>query len=136
MTYNSRAALRQYTQVGTQSEASSASPHRLIQMLYEGALESVTKAKGHMVRQQIPEKCSQISRALAIIVDGLEASLNLEAGGEIAENLAALYDYMARQLVEANIRNSPDILDEVHRLLSEIKEGWDGIAPEVGMGSS
>lgn len=135
MTYSSRAALRQYTQVNTETEITTASPHRLIQMLYEGALESITKARGHMVRQQVADKCTQISKALAIIVDGLEASLNLEAGGEIAENLAALYDYMARQLVEANIRNSPDILDEVHRLLSEIKEGWDGIAPEVGASS-
>lgn len=123
-------AINQYNQVAVSSDLAYASPHRLIQMLMEGALEKISVAKGHMQRAEVKEKGSTISWAISII-DGLKASLDLEAGGEIANNLNDLYDYMERRLVEANITNSEDMLDEVSSLLLEIKSAWDVIPASV-----
>ncbi len=131
MTYsNPRAALAQYGQASTQSAVTTASPHRLIQMLMEGALEKIARAKGHMQRGEIAEKGRHVGWAISII-DGLRTSLDHDAGGEMAANLEQLYDYMSRRLVEANARNSTDYLDEVTELLRGIKSAWDELPQEV-----
>ena len=122
-------AVQQYNQVGVSSGVEAASPHRLIQMLMNGALEKIAIAKGHMERGEISQKGGHISWAISII-DGLRASLNLETGGEIAQNLDDLYDYLTRRLARANIENNPDILDEVASLLRSIKVAWDEIPDE------
>lgn len=125
-------ALQQYQQVGAQSSVAYATPHRLIQILMEGFFARIATAKGYVQRQDIPTKCEQISKAIDII-GGLREALNLEAGGELATNLDALYDYIQRRLVEANLRSDDAILDEVADLLRPIKEGWDAIgnSPEA-----
>lgn len=120
----------QYRQVNAQTAVEAADPHRLIQMLMEGALEKVAKAKQFMAIKNIPEKGRHVSWAISII-DGLRLSLDKEKGGEIATNLDALYEYMTRRLVLANAENNPAILDEVTSLLKEIKTGWDAIPDEV-----
>ena len=79
-------AVKQYNQVGVVSGVEAASPHRLIQMLMQGAIEKVAMAKGYMLRKDIANKGSHISWAISII-DGLRSSLDMEAGGEIAQNL-------------------------------------------------
>ncbi len=117
-------AVQQYNQVGVSSGVESASSHRLIQMLMNGALEKIAIAKGHMERNDIAQKGGNISWAISII-DGLRASLNLDNGGEIAQNLDDLYDYMTRRLARANIENNPDILDEVSSLVRSLKSAWD-----------
>jgi len=122
--------LKQYQATSTQTGVVEASPHRLIQMLFEGALEKVAKAKGFMARREIEKKGQHISWAIKII-GGLQNSLNMEIGGELAVNLDNSYEYMAKILFEANIENSIGKLDEVTLLLSNIKEGWDGIEEEV-----
>ena len=119
-------ALRQYQQVNTQTGVAFASPHRLIQMLMEGALERIAVAKGCIQRQDIIAKGEQIGKAIDII-GGLREGLNPDAGGEIATNLDAVYDYMQRQLLEANRCSDIALLDEVADLLRPIKEGWDAI---------
>jgi flagellar protein FliS len=124
-----RGALQQYQQIGVQSSIVDASPHRLVQMLFEGALDRIAKAKGSVIRGETSDKCRYIGAALAI-VDSLAGSLNLEAGGEVADNLAALYDYIGRRLLQANMEGSMPILDEVSNLLTQIKEGWDAISTE------
>ncbi len=128
MNYSSHldSALQQYKKVGTQTGVESASPHRLIQMLMEGALEKINLAKGYMQHGDVALKGSHISWAISII-DGLRMSLDIEAGGEIAENLDALYDYMVRRLVEANLDNDVEILNEVSGLILEIKTAWDAV---------
>lgn len=123
-------SLKQYQSTSTEAGVVGASPHRLIQMLFEGALEKIAKAKGFMQRNEIEQKGANISWAIKII-GGLQSSLNMEAGGELAVNLDNLYEYMAFKLVEANAENSIEKLDEVTKLLSNIKEGWDGIEEEV-----
>lgn len=130
-------ALRQYQQVNAQSGVAYASPHRLIQMLMEGALERIAVAKGCIQRQDIAAKGEQIGKAVDII-GGLREGLNHEAGGEIAANLDALYDYLQRRLLEANLHSDIATLDEVADLLRPIKEAWDAIGgtPEAGMPST
>lgn len=122
-------AVNAYSQTGVNSGAY-ASPHRLIQMLIDGALDKISAAKGFMQRGQIAEKGSYISWAISIIA-GLRTSLDPQKGGEIAVNLESLYDYMERKLVLANSRNDEEMLDEVIKLLREVKVAWDGIPDQV-----
>jgi flagellar protein FliS len=119
-------AVQQYNRVGVSSGVEAASPHRLIEMLMDGALEKIAFAKGFMERGNISEKGGHVSWAISII-EGLRASLDLEAGGEIAQNLDDLYDYMTRRLARANVENDPDILDEVSSLMASVKNSWQQV---------
>lgn len=126
----STAAISSYAKIGFESEVLGASPHRLISMLFKGALRDIANAKKGILNAETAAKGVAIGRAIAIIGEGLNGSLNMEAGGELALNLRRLYDYMALRLVEANLKNDVEILDEVTRLLTEIKEGWDAVRPK------
>ena len=126
---NHRSALQQYNQVRAHVQTEGASPHRLIQILMDGAIEKINVAKGLIERRNIPEKIRNINWALSMI-DGLRQSLDLEKGGEIAINLESLYDYMQRRLIVANAENNPLILDEIASLMLEIKSAWDAV-PEA-----
>ena len=119
-------ALRQYQQVNTDAAVLSANPHRLIEMLMDGALERLASAKGHIQRGEIALKGEQIGKAMDII-GGLREGLNAETGGEIAINLDNLYDYLQRRLLQTNLNSDSAILDEVAGLLREIKNGWSAI---------
>ncbi len=119
-------AVQQYQQVGVRGGVDVATPHRLIQMLLEGALDKISIARGHMQRDEIAAKGRHVSWAISII-EGLRGSLDLDAGGDLARNLDALYGYMKDRLLHANLRNDIEALDEVAELLSTVKEGWDGI---------
>ena len=124
-----RSALRNYNQVSAHGQTEGATPHRLIQVLMEGAIEKIRVAKGLMERRDIEGKVRHINWALSII-DGLHQSLDLDKGVEIAKNLEALYDYMQRRLITANVESDPKILDEVMGLMLEIKSAWDAI-PDI-----
>lgn len=126
---NAVSAMKQYQQVSIQSGIMDASPHRLVQMLMEGFLEKIAFAKGNIKREEIAKKGENIGRAITIVC-GLQAALNKEAGGELAQNLNDLYDYMSYRLVIANSQNDESILDEVAGLMEEIKKGWDGMPDE------
>lgn len=126
MSAKMNSALSSYSDYGYNSEIEFADPHRLIQMLFEGALKRIAFAKGAMQRKQIEEKGKFIGQTIEI-VGGLRASLDKENGGDIAANLESLYEYIGRQLVTANIKDSEDILDEVSGLLSDVKTAWDAI---------
>jgi flagellar protein FliS len=119
-----------YQQFGVRTEIESASPHKLIQMLINGALAKIRVARTCTEHEDIVGKCENIDWAIAII-GGLRGSLNLDGGGVIAQNLDGLYEYTCRQLALANVRNDVELLDEVIGLLGEIKAGWDGIEPEL-----
>lgn len=120
-------AHKQYQSVSVQSEVMDASPHRLIQMLMEGGLARLAQARGAMERGDLSLKGDLLGKAIGII-GGLQDGLNKNAGGEIAENLDRLYDYMTTRLLEANLQNDTAIIEEVAGLLREIKSGWDAIA--------
>ncbi len=124
---NSMTAMRQYQSVNNQAQALAADPHRLIQMLMEGGLTRLAQARGAMERDQTALKGELLSKAIAI-VGGLRQGLDVKQGGELAENLDRLYEYMTTRLMEANIKNDPAIIEEVSDLLREVKTGWDAIA--------
>lgn len=117
-----------YKNLSTEGGVSDASPHQLILLLMEGALIAIKMAEVKMNEGNCEERGNAISKAISIIDEGLRASLDLERGGEIAQNLDALYDYMARQLFIANLKKSPQILDQIYQLLSEIKQAWESIS--------
>lgn len=123
-------AAQNYSSVKVQSSVEDASPHRLIQMLFEGALERIAQAKGAMERKDVVRKGELINKAIQIL-GGLTGSLNDKEGGELAANLNDVYDYIIRRLVQANYENDPAQLDECGRLLGELKSAWDTIAEEV-----
>ncbi len=129
---NHNTALDEYRRFGLANSVESATPHRLIQMLMEGALQKISVARQFIEQGNIPGKGQQISWAISMI-EGLRASLEKTGDGDhsIAQNLDDLYDYMIRRLFEANIRNEADYLIEVSGLLEEIKGAWDAIPEDI-----
>jgi len=127
---NATAAINAYNNVSIESIVNGADPHRLILMLFQGALLEIANAKNGILRKETAAKGKSISRAIAIIGEGLNASLDKSAGGELAQNLSSLYDYMVMRLVAANLKNDITVLDEVAGLLAELTEAWDGIRPQ------
>lgn len=128
---NASLAIKAYTNVGVESNVIAADPHRLISMLYQGALLAIANAKNAIQRKDIPAKCAAISKALLIIDEGLNASLDKKVGGELAENLSSLYNYMCSRLAQANLKNDVAALDEVSTLLADLKGAWDNIRPSA-----
>ena len=126
---NASNAIDAYRHVGTQSAVMDATPHQLITMLMDGALDRIASAKGAMSRGETSAQGELLGKAISII-DGMRASLDPAKGGDIAVNLKDLYDYMERRRLEGGARADSDALDEVSRLLREVKSGWDDI-PEV-----
>ncbi len=126
---NANQALNAYRNVGTQSAVEGASPHQLISLLLDGALDRIASAKGAMERGDAGTHGSLIGKAITI-VGNMRACLDHEQGGELADRLASLYDYMERRLLEASSTADVAMLDEVSGLLREIKVGWDGIPAE------
>lgn len=116
-----------YGQAQGDTEVATASPHKLIAMLYEGALVAIAQAKVHLVRGNVASRGAAISRAIAIIDEGLKVSIDLEAGGKLAQNLVALYEYMTYRLLNANIKADQAGLNEVEALLRNLKGAWDAI---------
>lgn len=117
---------KEYSQVSLQTEVMEADPHKLIQLLLEGALTRLAMAKTFMERGDHEAKNEKIGRAIDIVC-ALQESLDHEKGGEVSANLERLYDYMSRRLFDANRLNDVDIVNEVMGLLLEIKSGWEGI---------
>jgi len=117
-----------YRKAGVETKVETATPHELVIMLYEGALTAIMKAGGHIQEGNIVEKGKDIGQAIDIIDAGLRACLNYQTGGEIAERLGALYEYMCNRLLHANLHNDQAALTEVGNLLRELKEAWEEIA--------
>lgn len=118
-----------YARVGRETGVAAADPHGLVLMLFDGAIMAISTARAEMIKGDIPGKGNAISRAIEIIVNGLQVSLDLKSGGELAERLAALYEYMGRRLIHANLHNDQEALNEVSDLLSGLRESWEAISP-------
>lgn len=120
-----------YARVGVETGVMSASPHRLIAMLYQGARQAVALARMHMQQSNVSARGEAIGKAIRIVESGLQQSLNRDVGGELAARLDSLYSYICRRLLEANLQGSEELLIEVDRLLATLEEAWTGIGPEV-----
>ena len=125
-TANAR-AMSAYRQVGVQSMVDSASPQQLIKMLFDGLLASINAARGAIERGDISEKVRHISKTIRILQEGLLGALDREKGGELAGNLASLYEYCTTQLTLANARNDARMVDEVANLVGTVAQGWTEI---------
>lgn len=121
-----RSALQSYRKVSIESEIAVASPHRIIQMMFDGALQRIAQSRYAIEKNDLANKGLYIGKAIGII-NGLNNSLNMDAGGDIAQNLNDLYDFMLRRISEANINNDVEALDDVSDIIKTIKEGWDAI---------
>lgn len=113
-----------YQQVSLESSVRGADPHYLIVLLFDGADAALARAQAQLKENDYLGKSESLSKAITIILEGLSASLNLEEGGPVAKNLAALYDYMIRRLIHANIHKDAVAISEVQGLLSEIGDAW------------
>lgn len=125
-----------YAQVGIETGVAAASPHKLILMLFDGAIMALGTAQRQMGEGDIPAKGQSISKAIEIITNGLRASLDIDAGGELAERLHALYDYMTVRLLHANLHNDTAAIEEVTRLLGELRSAWEEIAADPAVVSA
>jgi flagellar protein FliS len=116
-------ALESYGAVKIESVVNDANGVQLIQMLFDGLLESLSVAKGHLMHNEKIEKSKALTRAGRIVI-GLQGALDLERGGELARNLFELYSYVTRRVLQANLHNDVEAIDEVHGLMSEIRSAW------------
>jgi flagellar protein FliS len=116
-----------YAKVGLETGVLAASSVKLTIMLYDGAIASGKSAIMHMQNKDIANKGAMISKSISIIESGLRLSLDKKAGGQIAENLDALYAYMSKRLMTANIHNQPELIHEVIKLLTDLKGAWEAI---------
>jgi len=124
--YSRSSSLAAYQNAAAHGGVAASDPHGLVLMLMDGALERIVTARGCMERGATAEKARLLNRAVSIIGE-LRSSLDLSAGGQIAANLSALYEYMCNRLLKSMSENRVEILDEVSKLLHEIRSGWVAI---------
>lgn len=122
-TFNRQAAFA-YRNIGLETRATEQDQHQLVALMFETLLEALNAALGAMARQELPVKIKKINHALLILQDGLHASLDLKRGGELGQNLAALYDYCSVTLMQANLKNDTDKVQEVINLIKPVAEAW------------
>lgn len=121
-------AAKTYGEVAVQSGVSEASPHKLVEMLFEGLIQSLNGARGAFARGDISEKGRLIGKSVRILEEGLKAGLNHENGGELAANLQSVYDFCILELTKANLHNNAESLDTVLKTIEPIASAWHEIA--------
>jgi flagellar secretion chaperone FliS len=126
----SKSALSSYQQINTQTGVVDADPHRIIQLLLDGAMDRIAQAKGALASGDAGASGEALGKAMGII-SGLQACLNKEDGGEVAANLDRLYEYMTLRLLDVHKEKRAEPLDEVRGLLGTIKSGWDAIRDDA-----
>jgi flagellar protein FliS len=118
-----------YRRIGVETSMHTIDQHQIVSLLFDGLLQALATARGALARGDVSAKCHAISRALRILEEGLSTGLDREAGGELADNLAALYDYCVRRLILANAQNDDALLQEVQRLIEPVAQSWKAIRP-------
>lgn len=124
-----RGSLQAYKKVSVDSQLSAASPHKVIQMLMAGAIERLVQGKAAMAQGNIAVKGERLGKALDIVIS-LRTCLSMDDGGDVAQNLDQLYEFMISQISLANMENNPQSIDDVIDILREIKSAWDQIPNE------
>lgn len=122
--------MKGYRKTKLEAELSVATPHRVLQMMYEGLLERLAQAKGAIEIQDLAAKSERLSKAVGII-NGLQMSIDKSVDPEMGQRLSEMYDYMKQRLNDASLSLDTAAIDEVIELIIPIKEAWDNIPPEV-----
>jgi flagellar protein FliS len=123
-----------YRRVGVETALATASAHRMVAMLFDGLLESLSLARGAIGQGDIAAKGQAIGRAVRIVHEGLKAALDLKEGGRLAADLSDLYAYIELRLTQANLHNDLKALEECRALLEPLREAWASIGPQVDKG--
>jgi len=118
-----------YQTGGLEAEILGSSPHRLIMLLFQGAFAYIDQAKTHMAAGNVQAKAEAITKAVDVIARGLRSSLNIKDGGELAQALDDLYEYIGLQLIKGHMQNKPELLDEATALLRQLSDAWAQIEP-------
>ena len=119
-----------YLSTRATSSVHDASPHKLIALLFDACLERLAVTKGAMERKELKQKAESLKKAIDIIVR-LQASLDFERGGQVATRLDDLYTFCTNRLALANVTNDSEMINEVYRVIAELKQGWSEISEEV-----
>jgi flagellar secretion chaperone FliS len=122
-------AINAYVKTGVETGVPDADPHRLVLMLFEDALAAIAQARLKLSTGDVAGRGKAISKAISIIQDGLRTSLDMQKGGDLAQRLGALYEYVTIRLLDANLNARQEALDEAAHLISELHAGWAAIAP-------
>lgn len=122
-----------YSQVGVETGVTSADPHKLIAMLFDGLLEAISQARGALQDKRVEAKGAAINRAVRIVDEGLRGGLNMKSGA-LSEDLSALYAYLVLRLTQANLRNDDAALQECSALIQPLRDAWIEIRAEVATG--
>jgi len=133
--YSPRAA-NAYQRINVETSMHTIDQHQLVALLYEGAIGAIATARGAMARGDVLGKVNNISKAIRIIEEGLSTALDKVDGGEIAQNLGALYEYCIHRLILANARNDDAMMQEVMRLIEPVAQGWNEIKKQPGAGTA
>ncbi len=128
MTYD---AYQSYQAVNLSAQTAQASPVQLVLVLMDGLLDELARARGHVQARRFEQKAQSLEKCVAII-NGLSSALDMDAGGEVVQNLARLYDYCAERLFRAGVELDVGIIDEVVRLITQIRGGWQGVQAKHG----
>lgn len=115
-----------YRAVDLEARTAAAAPYELVLVLFDGLLDELARARGHIEARQYQQKGQSLEKCLNIL-NGLSSALDYEAGGELVQGLARLYDYCIYRLSEVSVSLSLEGLDEVVRLLGVLREGWEGV---------
>jgi flagellar protein FliS len=113
-----------YQRINVETSMHTIDQHQLVSLLYEGVLGAIATARGALARGDVSTKCNSVAKAVRILEEGLMTALDRNAGGALAENLGAVYEYSLRRLIQANARNDDAMLQEVARLIAPIAQGW------------
>ena len=123
---NAIAALAQYGQIKNDAQTSYATPHQLMLMLFDGAIEAISITVGAIENQNFELRSKQNTRSITII-NGMRDCLDMESGGELSDNLYSLYQYMAQELFRASFKNDVDTIQNIQTMLKDIRESWEKI---------
>ncbi len=115
--------IKQYANNYIETAVSEATPHKLVEMLYDGAIKNMNLAKVFIEHKNIEKKSEHINKSLSII-NALRAGVDMDKGGEVASNLYDLYDYCYRVLFRASVKNDIALVDEVLELIVSVSQAW------------
>ncbi|MFZ5959103.1 flagellar export chaperone FliS [Pseudomonas sp. QL9] len=126
MTYSMNEGYDSYRSVDLEARAAAASPYELVLVLFDGLLDELARARGHIEARRFQQKGRSLEKCMNIL-NGLSSALDLDAGGQVVQDLARLYDYCIYKLSEVSVSLSLEGLDEVVGLLGTLREGWAGV---------